>query len=122
MSVSRPPTITTPSVGERIFKFPRTPHLIDQSGKTKEDRVLTAQQLRSFLGQLLVLHEKCDGANLGISITLEGEVRFQNRSHWVCSASDKQFAKLDKWKYQHQDELFALLEPGVEIAGADTNQ
>ena len=61
------------------------------------------------LGSLLV-EEKIDGANLGISFDPDTHaMRFQKRGHWITSASEQQYAKLDSWSRKHGDALIHVL-------------
>jgi atypical dual specificity phosphatase len=69
-----------------------------------------------FATSRVVIEEKIDGANLGISIDPDTfEVLFQNRAHYVSSATATQFKKLGHWLTQHRGALFELLEPGRHI-------
>lgn len=67
----------------------------------------------AFLKNPLIIEEKVDGANLGISIDPEDfKFRFQNRSHWVTSQSSAQWKTLDIWLQQHSASLSQVLTPG----------
>lgn len=63
----------------------------------------------------LVIQEKVDGANLGLSIDSDWKIRAQNRSHFVNSETHAQFGNLDAWLDSHRHELCAILEPGRHI-------
>ena len=80
---------------ELVHKFPRTHHILDAGGKavTRDDLLLDDGEIALFCnGTTLVwVEEKVDGANLGISITKDGKIVAQNRSHFVNSASASQF-------------------------------
>jgi len=108
-----------PSVSPQgFFKFPTTPHVIDLGATlTESDRLLTAGEAAQFFdGQTMVtVEEKVDGANCGISLSAEYEVRFQNRAKYVTSAYASQWKGLDAWKEEHASEICTLLEPEVEI-------
>ena len=96
-------------------KFPRTPHLV-RMGKDSIGRddllisdaktwLLTASKYR------IVVEEKVDGANLGISIDpVSFALRVQNRSHYVTSKDHPQFSPLNEWMTIHQFEIRSLLE------------
>jgi hypothetical protein len=79
-----------------IAKFPRTHHLFDTGGSavSSDDLVLaTGDELGTWFGpdaRELVVQEKIDGANLGISLTADYQVLCQNRSHYVNSSSHSQ--------------------------------
>ncbi|KAG8948825.1 hypothetical protein FRC04_009290 [Tulasnella sp. 424] len=101
-----------------LFKFPRTPHLIDLGAATEDDLVQVPTEPAPTLGQALlfglqnhaVITEKVDGANLGISLSHERSLLVQNRSHYVNSATHEQFKKLDFWLEGHREELYAILD------------
>ena len=101
---------------EKLYKFPRTKHLLNLGGATRDDLVLTVEQSRSFLNIPIQVEEKVDGANMGISIEKDtNKVLVQNRSHYINSKYHKQFEKLDNWISKHMDDLFTVLEPGRHI-------
>jgi len=58
------------------------------------------KEVEKFLNIPLVIEEKIDGANLGISITKDYELVFQNRSKVITSATDAQWKALDSWVKQ----------------------
>ena len=99
-----------------IYKFPRTRHLINLGSASRDDLILSKDEMKRFLdvsdGSIITLEEKVDGANLGISIDeVTLAFRVQNRSHYVNRNSHEQFKKLDKWLGDHSSDLFALLQP-----------
>jgi predicted kinase len=68
------------SLTSSFFKFPRTHHLLDVGGSSvsRDDLLLDAFELKDYFGpnsKPLLIQEKVDGANLGISITKDFEVR-----------------------------------------------
>ena len=80
-----------------LVKFPRTEHVLDAggSGVTRDDLLMDAADARIFYnGELVVAaEEKVDGANVGLSIDRDTmTVVAQNRSHFVNSATQVQFA------------------------------
>jgi atypical dual specificity phosphatase len=76
-----------------LFKFPRTPHLLDL-GAAAADDIILPPSLDLVIGNV-VITEKVDGANLGISLSADGtQIIVQNRSHYVNSSSHEQFKKL----------------------------
>ena len=110
-----------------IFKFPRTRHLFDAGGKgvSRDDLLMDEGEEQLFYSpgpsskrggprkpqQLVAIEEKVDGANLGISIGGDFEIRVQNRSHFVNSKTHKQFSTLGAWVEAHSASLFQILEP-----------
>lgn len=99
-----------------IIKFPRTRHLANIGGASREDLLLEQSEINEFLASELYIEEKIDGANMGISIDPSTyAIKFQNRSHYVTSSYAAQFKKLDAWKDKFQTELFDIIEPGTHI-------
>ena len=47
---------------------------------------------------------------MGISIDENYKIMVQNRSHYVNSKSASQFKPLDKWVYDHRDDLYEVLD------------
>lgn len=83
---------------EDFFKFPSTPHLAVLPGADiRDDKVLSASGRDEFLQHNLVVEEKVDGANLGISFDLEGNVRAQNRGSYLQLPGAGQWKKLESW-------------------------
>lgn len=106
-----------------LMKFPRTPHLIDLGGATEDDIVSirdngsgdgseTAAWPEWLVpsGTAIVVTEKLDGANLGISLAPHSRAFVvQNRSHYIASESHRQFQALDGFLAEHRESLFAIL-------------
>ena len=93
-----------------FFKFPSTPHLADMPGlDIRGDKVLTVSERDELLGHDLIVEEKVDGANLGISFDAEGNIRAQNRGAYLHLPGSGQWKKLEKWLTLHTDALFEHL-------------
>lgn len=93
-----------------IYKFPRTPHLINVGAATSDD---VHVDLSSFAGETghVVVTEKVDGANMGFSLSYDrSRIVVQNRSHYVSSSTHEQFKKLGFWVERHEDELRRVLD------------
>lgn len=81
-----------------FYRFPHTPHLAwFGKGKPRDDKVLTTSEVREFLSGLVVLEEKVDGANLGLSVGPDGILRAQNRGQYLQRPYKGQFSRLDAW-------------------------
>ena len=99
-----------------IIKFPRTRHLANIGGASREDLLLDQTDINEFLNNEIYIEEKIDGANMGISIEPDTyKILFQNRSHYVTANYAAQFKKLDVWRDAHQTELYDIIEPGRHI-------
>ncbi len=93
-----------------FFKFPTTPHLtIFGTGSVREDKVLTERERDEFLQHELIVEEKIDGANLGISFDGSGEVHVQNRGTYLSKPYQGQWKKLDEWLSLKLDRFFDVL-------------
>ncbi|KAF8079132.1 ATP dependent DNA ligase [Lyophyllum atratum] len=97
----------SPPIG--IYKFPRTPHLIDL-GAASSDDIVTDVAVISSQGKVIIT-EKIDGANMGFSLSSDrSRIIVQNRSHYVDSSTHEQFKKLGIWVDRHQEDLFKVLD------------
>jgi ATP-dependent RNA circularization protein (DNA/RNA ligase family) len=93
-----------------FFRFPHTPHLVWLGkGEPRDDKVLTRREAEKFLSLPLVLEEKVDGANLGFSLSADGELRVQNRGQYLPRPFTGQFARLNAWLALHEEALFDAL-------------
>jgi len=88
-----------------VVKFPRTHHLVDLGAATRDD--LRVDDASKWLcaergGEVVVIEEKIDGANMGLRIAEDGEkLEVQNRSHHVAAASHPQWKKLGSFVDVH---------------------
>ena len=97
-------------MSEDFFKFPSTPHLTAPSGvDVRDDKVLTRQERDEFLQHDLVVEEKVDGANLGISFDSKGNIQAQNRGSYLHLPGSSQWKKLDTWLSSRTDRFFECL-------------
>jgi RNA ligase len=93
-----------------IYKYPRTPH-IQGSGIQNGDEDLHVLPYSRLTESYLVIEEKMDGANCGISFSSDGELRLQSRGHYLTGgAREKQFHLLKSWAYRYANELWSLLQ------------
>lgn len=93
-----------------FFKFPSTPHLATLGGvEIRGDKVLSETERDAFLRQPLVVEEKIDGANLGISFDSEGCIRAQARGAYLHLPGHGQWKKLGEWLAMRTDLLFEQL-------------
>lgn len=102
-----------------FFRFPRTPHLVWLgSGRPRDDKVLSAQEADDLLAHDVVIEEKLDGANIGLSVDLDGTLRVQNRGSFLAWESlHPQFKPLPRWLGEHRQALAAGLRPGLILFG-----
>ena len=91
-----------------IHKYPRTRH-VEGSGLQADDDPVTAPW-RELAGRHLVVEEKMDGANCGVSFDAAGRLRLQSRGHYLSGGPrERQFDLLKSWAWAHAAELWALL-------------
>lgn len=95
-----------------FFRFPHTPHLAWLGrGEPRDDKVLSEAEVAELLSAEVVLEEKVDGANLGFSLSADGELRVQNRGQYLAEPHSGQFARLPQWLAKHSSGIGdALLE------------
>ena len=92
-----------------IAKYPRTRH-IEGSGLQKGDHDLKIAPFSEIAGKTLVIEEKVDGANVGISFGEDGGLRLQCRGHYLTGGpSEKQFNLLKPWAETHRSWLWETL-------------
>jgi len=92
------------------YRFPHTPHLAWMGeGLPRDDKVFSPKEAAVLLNADVVVEEKLDGANLGFSLSPEGELRAQNRGQYLHAPYTGQFARLPEWLLVHGDKLRVAL-------------
>ncbi len=101
-----------------FFKFPSTHHLATLGGlDIRGDKVLSELERDEFLLHELVIEEKVDGANLGISFDSEGNIQAQNRGTYLHLPESGQWKKIGDWLASRTDELFEHLSDNFILFG-----
>ena len=101
-----------------FFKFPSTPHLATLPGvDVRDDKVFSESERDQFLQHTLLVEEKIDGANLGISFDSEGNVRAQNRGAYLHLPGSGQWKKLGDWLAPRLETLFESLADDLILFG-----
>ncbi len=101
-----------------FFRFPHTPHLAWLGeGSPRDDKVLSPNEVTGLLAGDVVVEEKLDGANLGLSFAPDGSLRAQNRGLYLAEPHAGQFARLPAWLAQHGEGLRAVLTPNLILFG-----
>lgn len=100
-----------------LVKYPRTLHLegsrLPQGGKDP-DQVAFA----TVAGKHLVVEEKLDGTQAGISFNASGEMFVQTRGRFVTGGpADREFSRLKAWANEHLFELLDVLEDRYVLYG-----
>ncbi len=76
----------------------------------KGDEELKAIPFDELSGRFLVIEEKLDGANSGISFTPDGQLLLQSRGHYLAGGGrERQFELLKAWAHRRTADLWALL-------------
>jgi len=101
-----------------FFRFPRTPHLAWLGeGTPRDDKVLSDGDARAILRDEVVVEEKLDGANLGLSLSPDGSLRAQHRGQYLADPHAGQFSRLPAWLALHGEDLQAVLAPDLILFG-----
>ncbi|MEM9940483.1 MAG: RNA ligase family protein [Planctomycetota bacterium] len=81
----------------QIKKYPRTQH-IEGSRLQPGDEDLDSVPFARLKGRHLVIEEKVDGANTGISMSESGELRLQSRGHYLVGGRrERHFSLFKQW-------------------------
>ena len=100
-----------------IRKYPRTPH-VEGSRLQAGDEDLSAVRFATLKGRHLVVEEKFDGANCGISFDPSGHMLLQSRGHELTGgARERHFALLKTWATTHRDALHNALTDRYQLYG-----
>ena len=103
---------------EGFFRFPRTPHIAWLGeGTPRDDKLLSFVEVQDLLASELVVEEKLDGANLGISVGPDGDLRAQNRGQYLIPPYTGQFEALGAWIGAREDALFDALGENLILFG-----
>lgn len=92
-----------------IIKYPRTQH-VEGSRLQQGDEDLEQVPLSSLWGKHLVIEEKQDGANSGISFDGNEKLHLQSRGHFLTGGPrEQQFTLFKQWAATHADLLYIAL-------------
>ena len=92
-----------------IHKYPRTQHL-EGSRLQPGDEDIEHVRFLEVAGKHLVIEEKLDGANCGVSFDRNGELLLQSRGHYLTGGyAERHFDLLKVWARTHQRDLFEHL-------------
>jgi len=101
-----------------FFRFPNTPHLFWLGqGQPRDDKILSETETAALLQDEVLIEEKLDGANLGISLDEQGELHAQNRGQYLPQPFSGQFSRLNSWLGQHGESLRQMLTPELILFG-----
>lgn len=92
-----------------LHKYPRTNH-IEGSRLQPGDEDSESVPFASLAGRYLVVEEKLDGANAGISFDESGRLWLQSRGHFLTGgAREKHFDLFKRWANTHADTVRSVL-------------
>ena len=82
-----------------------------KDGSPRDDKVLSPVEAQALLSGDVVVEEKLDGANLGLSLAPRWLVARRDRGQYLGEPHAGQFARLPAWLAQHEEGLRAVLQP-----------
>lgn len=101
-----------------FFRFPHTPHLAWLgANEPRDDKVLSSEEASALLSADVVVEEKLDGANLGLSLSPEGHLVAQNRGQYLMAPYAGQFTRLAPWLAQHAERVAAGITQDLMLFG-----
>ncbi len=93
----------------QIYKYPRTHHLRG-SRLQPGDEDLAAVPFQKIAGRHIVVEEKFDGANCGISFTHDGRLLLQSRGHYLTGGPrERQFDLFKTWANMYSGPFHKVL-------------
>jgi len=78
---------------------------------------MTDEERQRFLKQDIIVEEKLDGANIGISLDPTGKPRVQNRGSYLIEPYNGQFSRLPSWLAINAESLEKALKKQVILFG-----
>jgi RNA ligase len=88
-------------MAEQLYKYPRTPH-VEGSRFQPGDDELDCAPFADLQGKRIVVEEKLDGANAGVSFSRSGKLLLQSRGHFLDGGPrERQFALFKTWATTH---------------------
>lgn len=101
-----------------FFRFPSTPHLHALgNGVGRDDKLLSPEERERLLSAPVIIEEKLDGANVGLSLAPDGSLRAQNRGHYLDRPFRGQFSRLSSWLPMHEAGLRQVLSEEIILFG-----
>jgi ATP-dependent RNA circularization protein (DNA/RNA ligase family) len=101
-----------------FLKFPRTPHLFVVPGlNIRDDKLLGKSEAELFFNNPIVLEEKVDGANIGISFSESGILQLQNRGNYLSNNDHPQFSLIWNWAYSRLELLQQYISSDFVVFG-----
>lgn len=92
-----------------FYKFPSTPYIEFDKKTVRKDKVLSRNEIEIILNKEIILEEKIDGANLGISFSEDGKLLLQNRGSYLYPPFEGQWKILQQWIKRYEEKMFDSL-------------
>lgn len=92
-----------------FYKFPPTPYIEIDTSIKRNDKILSTDEITSILKGEIIVEEKIDGANIGISFDANGKIQVQNRGSYIYSPYLGQWKKLSDFLIKKENILFDIL-------------
>ncbi len=94
---------------ERIIKYPRTQHI--KGSKLQDgDYDLSQIPFSKIQNKNIVIEEKVDGANVGISFSTDGELLLQSRGHFLVGGyKERHYDLLKIFANENYQQLYSVL-------------
>lgn len=106
---------------EGIDKYPRTPHAMGsklQAGDTADGQITLAQMKKKHPGTKMIIEEKVDGAQAGLSYSGNLDQRLQSRGHYLSGgAREAQFNLFKEWAAMHDAAFMERFEDRYTMYG-----
>lgn len=101
-----------------FFRFPHTPHIAWLGeGSPRGDKELAPTEVNKLLASTVIVEEKVDGANIGISIGEDNQLQVQNRGQYLSQPYSGQFSRLSSWLGQYRFSLHDQLDSNCIVFG-----
>ena len=92
-----------------IIKYPSTPHLQGSRLQLGDD-ASTQIPYSDLQGRYIVVEEKVDGANSGLSFSRDLDLLLQCRGHYLTGGyGERHFNRFKQWANRHMDALYDCL-------------
>lgn len=90
-------------------KYPSTRHIVGSSLQKgdKKDNFASYEELE---GKYLIVEEKIDGANVGISFDSNLNLKLQSRGHYLVGGDYSQFDQFKTWANTYQEYFWDILD------------
>ena len=102
----------------KFYRFPHTPYIKWLgSAPLRDDKVLTQAEVEDLLSKEVIVEEKIDGANIGLSLDENKNIRIQNRGDYLIEPYIGQFTHLPIWLERNKYQIRQHLAPNMIVFG-----